>query len=122
MDEDWTSPDEDGSAAHDVALANRFRAGLSMLGISWGIVSVVMLLSYGNGFHGECSVNPCALDWCPDYKPGTYIPGHFNKRSDPTVCEPARGAALYILHCERVFTLKPQSCALSPTGRPSISA
>ena len=31
---------------------NRFRAGLSMLGISWGIVSVVMLLSYGNGFHG----------------------------------------------------------------------
>jgi len=26
------------------------RAGLSMLGISWGIVSVVMLLAYGNGF------------------------------------------------------------------------
>jgi len=30
---------------------NRFRAGLSMLGISWGIVSVVMLLAYGTGFH-----------------------------------------------------------------------
>ena len=30
---------------------NRFRATLSMLGISWGIVSVVMLLAYGNGFH-----------------------------------------------------------------------
>jgi putative ABC transport system permease protein len=29
---------------------NRFRAALSMLGISWGIVSVVMLLAYGNGF------------------------------------------------------------------------
>ncbi|MDH4063143.1 MAG: ABC transporter permease [Acidobacteriota bacterium] len=29
---------------------NRVRAVLSMLGISWGIVSVVMLLSYGNGF------------------------------------------------------------------------
>lgn len=29
---------------------NRMRAGLSMLGISWGIVSVVMLLAYGNGF------------------------------------------------------------------------
>jgi putative ABC transport system permease protein len=29
---------------------NRFRAGLSMLGISWGIVSVVMLLAYGEGF------------------------------------------------------------------------
>ncbi|MEW6323019.1 MAG: ABC transporter permease [Acidobacteriota bacterium] len=29
---------------------NRTRAGLSMLGISWGIVSVVMLLSYGTGF------------------------------------------------------------------------
>jgi putative ABC transport system permease protein len=30
---------------------NRLRAGLSMLGISWGIVSVVMLLAYGNGFN-----------------------------------------------------------------------
>jgi putative ABC transport system permease protein len=30
---------------------NRFRAALSMLGISWGIVSVVMLLAYGEGFH-----------------------------------------------------------------------
>src|SRR3954468_5130742 len=30
---------------------NRVRAGLSMLGISWGIVSVVMLLSYGEGFN-----------------------------------------------------------------------
>jgi putative ABC transport system permease protein len=29
---------------------NRTRAVLSMVGISWGIVSVVMLLSYGNGF------------------------------------------------------------------------
>ena len=29
---------------------NRLRGGLSMLGISWGIVSVVMLLAYGNGF------------------------------------------------------------------------
>ena len=34
---------------------NRFRAGLSMLGISWGIVSVVMLLAYGNGFHAALS-------------------------------------------------------------------
>ena len=30
---------------------NRLRAGLSMLGISWGIVSVVMLLAYGEGFN-----------------------------------------------------------------------
>jgi len=29
---------------------NRMRAALSMLGISWGIVSVVVLLAYGNGF------------------------------------------------------------------------
>src|SRR6186997_3630231 len=35
---------------------NRFRAGLSMLGISWGIVSVVMLLAYGNGFQGALMV------------------------------------------------------------------
>jgi putative ABC transport system permease protein len=32
-------------------LRNRFRAGLSTLGISWGIVSVVMLLAYGEGFN-----------------------------------------------------------------------
>jgi putative ABC transport system permease protein len=29
-----------------------FRATLSMLGISWGIISVVVLLAYGNGFRG----------------------------------------------------------------------
>ena len=29
---------------------NRVRAGLSMLGISWGIVPVVVLLAYGDGF------------------------------------------------------------------------
>jgi putative ABC transport system permease protein len=32
-------------------LRNRVRAGLSMVGISWGIVSVVMLLAYGEGFN-----------------------------------------------------------------------
>jgi putative ABC transport system permease protein len=32
-------------------LRNRSRAALSMLGISWGIVSVVMLLAYGEGFN-----------------------------------------------------------------------
>jgi putative ABC transport system permease protein len=31
-------------------LRNRVRAVLSMVGISWGIVSVVMLLAYGDGF------------------------------------------------------------------------
>jgi putative ABC transport system permease protein len=35
---------------------NRLRAGLSMLGISWGIVSVVMLLAYGDGFHNAIAV------------------------------------------------------------------
>jgi len=36
-------------AAYGIA-RNRLRAGLSMLGISWGIVSVVMLMAYGSGF------------------------------------------------------------------------
>src|SRR5580765_7746259 len=31
---------------------HRFRAALSMLGISWGIISVVVLLAYGDGFRG----------------------------------------------------------------------
>jgi putative ABC transport system permease protein len=34
---------------------HRFRAALSMLGISWGIISVVVLLAYGNGFRGALS-------------------------------------------------------------------
>jgi putative ABC transport system permease protein len=33
-----------------------FRAALSMLGISWGIISVVVLLAYGNGFRGTLDV------------------------------------------------------------------
>ena len=37
-------------ALHGVS-QHRLRAGLSMLGISWGIVSVVVLMAYGNGFH-----------------------------------------------------------------------
>ncbi len=36
-------------ALHGLA-RHRLRAGLSALGISWGIVSVVMLLAYGDGF------------------------------------------------------------------------
>jgi putative ABC transport system permease protein len=31
-------------------LAHRFRAALTMLGISWGIVAVVLLMAYGTGF------------------------------------------------------------------------
>ena len=32
-------------------VAHRFRAGLTMLGIAWGIVTVVLLMAYGQGFH-----------------------------------------------------------------------
>jgi putative ABC transport system permease protein len=32
-------------------VTHRFRASLTMLGIAWGIVTVVMLMAYGNGFH-----------------------------------------------------------------------
>jgi putative ABC transport system permease protein len=35
---------------------HRFRAALSMLGISWGIVAVVVLLAYGNGFRTALDV------------------------------------------------------------------
>jgi putative ABC transport system permease protein len=31
-------------------IAHRFRAALTMLGISWGIVTVVLLMAYGTGF------------------------------------------------------------------------
>jgi putative ABC transport system permease protein len=42
---------EIGREALTGLLRNRVRAGLSMLGISWGIVSVVVLLAYGEGFN-----------------------------------------------------------------------
>ena len=32
-------------------VAHRFRAGLTMLGIAWGILTVASLMAYGNGFH-----------------------------------------------------------------------
>jgi putative ABC transport system permease protein len=32
-------------------VAHRFRAGLTMLGIAWGILTVATLMAYGNGFH-----------------------------------------------------------------------
>jgi len=32
-------------------VAHRFRASLTMLGIAWGIVTVVLLMAYGEGFH-----------------------------------------------------------------------
>jgi putative ABC transport system permease protein len=37
-------------AVHGIS-QHRTRVALSMLGISWGIVSVVTLMAYGNGFH-----------------------------------------------------------------------
>src|ERR1044071_6052648 len=53
MQRAWGAPS--GGAVIREAFAglvrNRMRAGLSMLGISWGIVSVVMLLAYGEGFN-----------------------------------------------------------------------
>jgi putative ABC transport system permease protein len=37
--------------AASALVAHRFRAALTMLGIAWGIVTVVLLMAYGNGFH-----------------------------------------------------------------------
>ena len=37
--------------AWDSLVAHRFRAGLTMLGIAWGILTVTSLMAYGNGFH-----------------------------------------------------------------------
>jgi len=47
---------------------HRFRAALSMLGISWGIVSVVVLLAYGDGFR-----NALAAGFKGAYSDGTVI-------------------------------------------------
>jgi len=37
-------------------ISHRFRASLTMLGIAWGIVTVVLLMAYGNGFHNALEV------------------------------------------------------------------
>jgi putative ABC transport system permease protein len=47
----WAVLREIGREAFTGLARNRVRSGLSMLGISWGIVSVVMLLAYGEGFN-----------------------------------------------------------------------
>jgi putative ABC transport system permease protein len=39
------------SQAWDSLVAHRFRAGLTTLGIAWGIMTVTSLMAYGNGFH-----------------------------------------------------------------------
>src|SRR5438552_207554 len=39
------------------ALINyRFRAAMTMLGIAWGIVTVVLLMAYGNGFNRAITI------------------------------------------------------------------
>jgi len=35
---------------------HRFRAAMTMLGIAWGIVTVVLLMAYGNGFNKAITV------------------------------------------------------------------
>src|SRR5207253_428751 len=37
-------------------IGHRFRAMMTMLGIAWGIVAVVLLMAYGNGFHTALTV------------------------------------------------------------------
>src|SRR5712691_10974067 len=51
-------------------VSHRFRASLTMLGIAWGIVTVVLLMAYGNGFHNALEVgfasafsNGTAVTW-----------------------------------------------------------
>src|SRR5271170_6080697 len=41
--------------AYGAMQRNRRRTGLTMLGMAWGIATVVMLLSYGNGFGQACA-------------------------------------------------------------------
>ncbi len=43
------------SEAYGAMRHNRRRTTLTMLGMAWGIATVVMLLSYGNGFGQACA-------------------------------------------------------------------
>jgi len=57
-----------------------------------------------NGFRGDCTVDPCAIAWCPDYTPYTYTPKTTKReaaaQSDPTVCAPGTG---YFQSCSNGF-------------------
>ncbi|HMY76760.1 MAG TPA: ABC transporter permease, partial [Blastocatellia bacterium] len=37
-------------------IGHRIRAVMTMTGIAWGIVAVVLLMAYGNGFHTAIAV------------------------------------------------------------------
>lgn len=37
--------------AYYALIGHRFRAAMTMAGIAWGIVAVVLMMAYGNGFH-----------------------------------------------------------------------
>src|SRR6202451_3630992 len=41
--------------AYDAMRHDRRRTALTMLGMAWGIATVVMLLAYGNGFGQACA-------------------------------------------------------------------
>src|SRR5260221_1463378 len=41
--------------AYDAMRHNRRRTALTMLGMAWGIATVVMLLAWGNGFGRACA-------------------------------------------------------------------
>ena len=67
-----------------IALINhRFRAAMTMLGISWGIVTVVLLMAYGDGFHSALIVGFFILGFlCGYLYTRTFLQGAF-ARSDP---------------------------------------
>src|ERR1022692_4074863 len=43
------------SQAYEAMRYNRRRTALTMLGMAWGIATVVLLLAYGNGFGRACA-------------------------------------------------------------------
>lgn len=71
-----------------------------------------------NGFRGDCTVDPCALPWCPDYTPNTYtlkpVKREAAPASDPTVCPTGTG---YFQSCSNGFRgcCKGDACG-SPSG------
>ncbi|KAK1826002.1 hypothetical protein QBC39DRAFT_376922 [Podospora conica] len=69
---------------------------------------------FNNGFRGDCSIDPCALSWCPNYYPGTYTPIDQVKRSsDPTVCAPGTG---FFQSCSNGFRGCCTTDACGPAG------
>ena len=95
---------------------HRFRAALSMLGISWGIVSVVVLLAYGDGFRGalDAGFRGAFSDGTVVVVPGPDEPAGGRRTRRQARARHGRRRAGRSASCRSSRTSAPSSCSEFP--------